>query len=39
MERLVALVRLEALAHQVAVEEDGGGAQRSLRQLEHHAHL
>jgi len=39
MERLVAWPALQAVAHQVAVEEDGGGAERRLRQLEHHADL
>jgi hypothetical protein len=39
MEGLVSLPWFQALAHQVAVEKDGGGAQRGLRQLEHHAYL
>jgi hypothetical protein len=39
MEWLVTWLGLEALAHQVTVEEDGGGTKRRLRQLEHHAHL
>lgn len=39
MQRLVPLPRLQAIAHHVAVEEDGGCAQRGLRQLKHHADL
>ena len=39
VKRLVAWPWLQTAAHQVAVEEDSGGAERRLWELEHHAHL
>ena len=39
MELLVSLAYLRAVAHRVAVDEDGCCAQRDLWQLEHHVNL
>ena len=39
MQWLITWPAFEAIAHQIAVEEDSGSAQGRLRQLEHHAHL
>jgi hypothetical protein len=39
MQRLVARAGFQAVAHKIAMEEDGRGAERGLGQLQHHADL
>lgn len=39
MQRLVAWAGLQAVPHEIAIEEDGSGAERGLGQLQHHADL
>ena len=39
MQRLVTWPAFQAVAHEVAIEEDGGSAQSGLGQFEHHADL